>query len=163
VEVAHRVDAWLFLPRPRAEVFPFFAGVGNLDRITPPELNFRILEQPVQMGEGGLIRYRLRLDGIPFGWLTRITRWEPGRAFVDEQLAGPYRRWIHAHEFDDAPGGGTRIRDRVDLVLPLQPVGELAWPYVRRKLRRIFEFRQAAVAEAFGVDLRPGMSAVELS
>jgi ligand-binding SRPBCC domain-containing protein len=163
VEAAHRVEAWLVLPRPRAEVFAFFAEAGHLQRITPDELHFRILEKPARVFEGCRMDFRLRLDGIPFRWRTRISRWEPGRAFVDEQLAGPYRRWIHLHEFEDAPGGGTRIRDRVDLVLPLQPLGEIAWPYVRRKLRRIFAFRQTAVAAAFGVPLRAGMSAVEVS
>ena len=29
------------------------------------------------MGEGTLIRYRLRLRGIPIRWLTRIEEWDP--------------------------------------------------------------------------------------
>jgi ligand-binding SRPBCC domain-containing protein len=162
MEQVHRVAAWLRLPLARGNVFPFFAAAENLERITPRELRFCIVGRVPRVCEGCVIDYRLRLDGIPFRWRSRIRSWQPGRSFVDEQVAGPFRRWVHLHEFSDGAAGGTLVRDRVDLVLPLQPVGELAWPYVRRKLRRIFVFRQTAVAQALGCTLGEGSWAVEV-
>jgi ligand-binding SRPBCC domain-containing protein len=150
------------LPLAPGAVFPFFAEARNLERITPGDLRFAILQCPPRIEAGCLIDYRLRLDGIPFRWRTRIAIWEPDRAFVDEQLAGPFRRWVHLHEFANDAQGGTLVRDRVDLALPLQPIGEIAWPYVRRKLRRIFVFRQHAVARAFGCALGKGSWCVEI-
>jgi ligand-binding SRPBCC domain-containing protein len=155
VRGSHVVRFEQFLPRPRAEVFAFFAAADNLERITPPELGFRIRTPlPIAMGPGTLIEYRLSLFGVPFTWQTRITAWEPPHTFTDEQLKGPYREWVHTHSFMEA-AGGTIVHDEVRYRLPLFPAGELAWPAVRLQIRRIFGYRRRRLAELFGADQLP--------
>ena len=142
-----------FLPRSPSAVFGFFADAANLEAITPRFLRFRIRTPlPVRMGEGTLLEYELRLFGVPFRWLTRIDAYEPDRRFVDRQLRGPYRRWVHLHEFH-AVAGGTEVRDRVDYEIGFGPMGRLAHAlFVRRSLERIFEFRAAALAALFAAE-----------
>jgi len=139
------LEAATLLPRPVDEVFAFFANAENLERITPPELAFRILTPtPIVVGEGTIIDYRLRLFGVPFNWRTRIVQWQPNDQFIDEQVSGPYSRWRHLHTFVEHEGG-TRMTDRVEYRLPLRAAGTLALPLVRRQLDRIFRYRANAI------------------
>jgi ligand-binding SRPBCC domain-containing protein len=136
------------LPGRPAEVFAFFADAGNLETITPPLLRFRVVTPaPIVMGPGTLIRYRLRVHGVPLGWLTEITRWEPPHRFVDEQRAGPYALWQHTHTFE-ADGDETIMRDVVRYRIGFGPVGVLANALVvRRDVERIFDYRAQRVAQ----------------
>jgi ligand-binding SRPBCC domain-containing protein len=131
-----------------AQAFEFFADPFNLESITPAWLNFRIdPPAPIEIGPGTLIRYRLRLHGVPVRWLTRIEAWDPGHRFEDVQLRGPYRLWHHSHTFCPHERG-TLMRDRVHYALPLGVAGLLAnRAFVRRDLDRIFAFRALAVSE----------------
>jgi len=133
------------LPRPVDEVFAFFANAENLERITPPELAFRILTPtPIVVTEGTIIDYRLRLFGVPFNWRTRIVQWQPNDRFIDEQVRGPYTSWRHRHTFAECEHG-TRMTDRVEYRLPLRLAAPLARPLVRRQLDRIFRYRANAI------------------
>ncbi len=137
----------LWLPRPRAEIFPFFADPHNLEIITPPWLNFKMLTRvPLKMQAGVLIEYKLMVHRVAFRWRSEITLWEPPYRFVDEQRRGPYRRWIHEHRFEES-AGGTNCKDIVRYSLPFGWLLERL--FVRRDLKRIFAFRAAMLTQIF--------------
>jgi ligand-binding SRPBCC domain-containing protein len=138
----------LWLPRPRGEVFPFFADARNLETITPPWLKFEVLTPaPIEMRPGTLIDYRIRVHGIPIRWRTEIAEWQPPHRFVDVQLRGPYTLWHHTHTFE-ARDGGTLCADRVRY----RPLGGVLvnWLFVRRDVEGIFRYRQQRMKELFG-------------
>ena len=143
----HRFETRMEIAMPPEEVFPFFASPENLQRITPPELRFEILTPlNMEMRQGTIIEYRLRLEGIPFRWRTEISEWDAPRSFTDRQLRGPYHTWIHRHTFE-AIETGTLMKDRVDYRLPFWPLGEWTLPVVRRKVLRIFAYRAEVIRE----------------
>ena len=140
-----------FIPRPLEEVFAFFSDAGNLERITPPWLKFSIQTLvPIEMRVGAVIDYRLRVHGLPMRWRSRISTWVPPRRFVDEQVRGPYKVWIHEHRFEEVPGG-VRVTDRVEYRAPGGPLEPLVHAlFVRPDVQRIFAYRRRALAEIFG-------------
>ena len=139
------------IPQPLETVFSFFADAGNLERITPPFLHFRIVTPlPVTMQAGACIEYHLRLIGFPIQWTTRIEDYAPPHRFVDSQLFGPYKKWVHLHEFS-ASGDGTRMQDVVDYEIPYGITGALAQKlFVARMLERIFDYRREAITALLG-------------
>ncbi|HEX5398106.1 MAG TPA: SRPBCC family protein [Verrucomicrobiae bacterium] len=138
----------LWPPPPPADLFPFFADAANLEALTPSWLNFKIVTPtPIPMREGTLIDYHLRVRGVPLRWRTRINVWQPPQRFVDEQIRGPYRQWIHEHTFQPRDGG-TLARDHVRYAVPFDFI---AYPlFVRRDIERIFAFRRKALLAKFG-------------
>jgi len=137
----------LWLPLPPEALFPFFADASNLEAITPPWLHFRIMTPlPIVMKEGTLIDYRLQVRGIPLRWRTRIKAWQPPNYFVDEQLRGPYRKWIHEHKFELC-NGGTMVRDIVHYALHFDWLVHRL--FVRPDIERIFNFRADALRRRF--------------
>jgi ligand-binding SRPBCC domain-containing protein len=140
-------QAELWLPRNRADVFDFFANALNLEEITPPWLQFHVTSSlPIEMREGTEIQYRLKIRGFPVRWRSRITVWEPPNCFVDEQLQGPYRRWVHEHRFSDARGG-TLCEDRVQYA----PLGGALVNalLVRPDVAKIFAYRSERLQAIF--------------
>lgn len=149
-EKPYIVESSQLVRRPLAEVFAFFARAENLEILTPEWLHFRIRSvQPEPIQKGTLITYSLRLHGIPLGWTSEITDWEPPHRFVDLQLRGPYKLWRHEHRFQ-AQGDATLITDRVELSLPFGPLGHLVYKLkVRSDVQRIFAFREQKINAVF--------------
>ncbi len=140
----------LLIPRPRAEVFPFFADAHNLERITPSFLGFEVVTPgPIVMRAGTLIDYKMGLHGVRFQWRTQIAEWSPPEFFVDVQLKGPYRRWRHRHSFAEVPGG-TLMGDLVEYEVGWGWAGAAARRvFVRRSVQNIFEYRNRVIGEIF--------------
>ena len=134
------------------EVFSFFAEPYNLEKITPRFLKFNILTPlPIEMGNGTIIRYRLKLRGITVRWTCVISEWNPPYGFVDEQISGPYKFWRHEHIFEENKTG-TKVTDKVTYQLPglfLAPmINKL---YVARDLKKIFDYRTEMMREILGL------------
>lgn len=148
----YRFERMLQLPVPAERLFAFFSDAFNLEQITPPFLRFRVLTPgPIAMAPGLRIDYALRLHGLPLRWQSEITAWDPPHRFADVQVRGPYRWWRHEHRFEPSARGSTVV-DEVEYAVR---GGALVHLFVRRDLRRIFDYRQRRLLELFA----PGSAA----
>jgi ligand-binding SRPBCC domain-containing protein len=142
------------IKKPVKEVFAFFEKPENLAIITPPSLGLQILTPlPIEMKEGALIDYTIRMQGLPIRWTTMITEYNPPHKFVDVQIRGPYAFWHHTHTFKEVEGG-TIMTDHVQYILPLGFLGRLVHSFmVEGQLKNIFEYRARKIEEYFPVDI----------
>ena len=155
----YRLRAISVVDAPRDEVCEFFARPENLGVMTPRSMQFEILDSTdARTRTGSEFRYRIRLHGVPMPWKTRIETFEAPERFVDVQLTGPYRHWLHEHRFEALPDSRTRVTDTVWYVPRFGIFGRIAHAlFVRADLRRVFGFRARAMALRFG---RPESSLV---
>jgi ligand-binding SRPBCC domain-containing protein len=138
-------ESQLWLPQPRGRVFAFFSDAQNLDLITPPWLHFKtITSGQSEMREGMVVNHRLRLHGFPLRWRSKITDWDPPSCFVDEQVRGPYRLWIHEHRFEERDGG-TLVHDHVRYAVLFDFV--IHRFLIRPDIDRIFAYREKKLRE----------------
>ncbi len=130
------------------EAWSFFSSPNNLSLITPVNMKFRVLSdlQQSSIYEGMIIDYTISpILGIPFFWRTKIRETMPGHSFTDIQVQGPYKSWIHRHEFI-ANKDGVLMIDTILYELPFGILGTLAHKlFVKNKLKDIFDYRRIAI------------------
>lgn len=72
---------------------------------------------------GETVTFQARHFGVTWRLTARITAWDPPLFFVDEQEAGPFKHWRHAHHFAPHDDGGTLMTDVIDFASPLGVLG----------------------------------------
>lgn len=85
------------------------------------------------IGLGETVTWRARHFGIWFTMTSKITGLEKPTRFVDQQIRGPFKTFVHEHRFESV-GDGCRMTDTVTVGSPI--FGRLAErmilvPYLR--------------------------------
>ena len=77
----------LWLPRPRADIFAFFASPRNLTVVQPSWARpIWLVEPPARLEAGALLDFRVRAAGLPVRWRVMVREFDPPFRFVDAQL-----------------------------------------------------------------------------
>jgi ligand-binding SRPBCC domain-containing protein len=140
-----------FLPISLEEAWDFFSTPKNLNRITPGDVHFKLLnELPDKIYPGMIITYDISpFLNIHFNWVTEITTVKHQEYFVDEQRKGPYRTWHHEHHFKETTGG-VLMTDKLYYDIGKSVFGWLAGKlFVDKKVKAIFEYRRKQLEELF--------------
>ena len=151
----YRLHRKIRISAPMDDVWNFFSAPGNLQKITPLYMNFRIVDCPDTnvISEGMRITYSVSpVLKLPMTWVTLIDTVKPGASFSDTQLKGPYKLWRHVHTFEEK-NGTVLMTDDVTYELPLGPLGAVAHSlFVKKQLENIFNYRETVIRKIFTVD-----------
>jgi ligand-binding SRPBCC domain-containing protein len=130
----------VIIDAPVETVFAFHEREDALARLSPSFPRTRIISKTGGIEPGA--RVELRIGPLP--WTALHTEYETNRLFVDEQIRGPFLRWVHRHEFEDL-GGATRLTDRVVYRLRGGGIVEALFGWtVELGLEQLFRARHAA-------------------
>jgi len=141
---------WVF--KAPKEVFSFFSNEKNLEKITPAYMNFKVLgKNTSKIQQGTLIDYKFKIHGFPLTWTSKINSFQDEKQFIDEQVSGPYQKWVHTHNFYEVKSG-TLIKDEIVYKVPFGFFGKLiAGSFVKKDLRNIFNFRHKYINQYFNL------------
>lgn len=135
------------LPFPAATVFAWHLRPGALERLLPPWSGVRVVHRRGSVGDGGDVELSVPGFGRRFRWLARHETVEPGRAFADVQVEGPFRSWRHTHRVH-ADGRGCVLEDQVEFAPPGGVLGmALVGSQIERDLDRLVAWRRQRLAD----------------
>jgi len=133
----------IVIDSPVETVFGFHEQPDALALLSPPFPPLRVVSKSGGLEAGS--RVELRIGPIP--WVALHTAYERNRLFVDEQVHGPFTKWVHRHEFE-ALGNRTRLTDRLEYRLPGGDLVNAATGWmVSIGLRQMFDHRHRVTKE----------------
>ena len=133
-------------------LWDFFSKPSNLNKLTPEDVEFKIISgKSDDFYAGKIISYKIKpFKLVTLNWITEISQVKEGSYFIDNQISGPYKMWHHEHHFKSNNDGTTEIIDKVKYKLPFYILGRISHKiFIKRKLIKIFNFRQKKINELF--------------
>jgi uncharacterized protein (TIGR01777 family) len=128
------------------EVFAWHARPGALQRLSPPWERADVVRHE-GIHDGDIAELRVAVGPVTQRWVARHRDFIDGVQFADEQVEGPFAHWLHTHRIEPRGAGACSVDDRIEYALPLGGLGRaFGGGFVRRKLDRMFAYRQATLA-----------------
>jgi uncharacterized protein (TIGR01777 family) len=141
------------LPHSAPDVFAWHTRAGAFERLNPPWRPVSIASSDASIKDGATISLRLPLVGpIGIPWTLKHTDYRENEQFCDEQVSGPFRSWRHIHRFIPITDSSCIMRDEISYTLPT--LSDLADPFIRAELTRLFSFRHKILASDLALHAR---------
>jgi uncharacterized protein (TIGR01777 family) len=133
---------------PAPKVFEWHTRPGAFQRLTPPWEKIEFLKAE-SIRDGHEASFQTHIGPFHATWLARYKEYVEGRQFVDEQVRGPFARWVHTHKVIPEINSTCLMKDQIDYEIPWgQNKGWIA-RWVARRLDRLFRFRHERLQNDF--------------
>lgn len=132
------------MPASADALHAWHARPGAFERLNPSFDPVEVEERTGGLEVGARTVIRMKVGPVHQRWVAEHTAHEPGRLFRDEQVDGPFKKWVHTHRFEPLPDGTSELVDEVEYELPLGGLGALfGGGFTKATLERMFAYRHA--------------------
>lgn len=137
------------MPAPASELFAWHTREGALERLMPPWETAELLQRASDgIREGSRVVMRMKVGPVWQTWEARHTKYIQDSLFQDEQVSGPFARWVHTHRIWPEPPSSSVLDDEVLYAPPMGVLGRaFGGGMIRRRLERVFAYRHAVTRE----------------
>ena len=104
------------------DIFDFLLQPENMKRISPPELDLVFVNAPKMLELGSLFQFKLQSFGLVQEIAHEITALSRPDSFIEKQVKGPLKHWVHEHILKVDESGVVTVIDRIEF----EPPGGLA-------------------------------------
>jgi len=134
------------IPVSRPVLFAFHEEPQNLARLHQGGCALRLLRHGGNIHVGSRTWFEITVAGVvPVVLGFEHILYDPPHRFAEQMVHGPFARFVHIHDFEEA-GCGTLVRDRLDITLPPHYGGEWAMKtLIAPALEQTFTGRAAAL------------------
>lgn len=134
------------LPQPPAQVFAWHERQGAFARLSPPWEDTQMVSRQGTIFDGDVTVLKVAAGPARVLWEARHFGYQAGVQFCDEQVRGPFAKWVHRHKFV-ATTAGTRAEDHVQYRPPAGALGRaLSRSSLEKSFHRMFAYRHQTLA-----------------
>ncbi len=129
---------------PVKELFAWHNRPNVFERLTPPWEKIKIIEKKGGIRDGSRMVLEIRQGPFHRRWVAVHSDYIEGQQFCDEQVQGPFSKWIHTHKFLPESETTSLLEDHIEYKAPMGFLGGLiAGKYIAKNLEHVFAFRHA--------------------
>ncbi|MDA0831829.1 MAG: SRPBCC family protein [Planctomycetota bacterium] len=98
--------------------FDFLIRPANISLISPPNMGLHFVSAPEEIFQGTTLEFKIQSFGQVQELIHEITELDRPTRFVEQQVKGPLKSWIHEHHFEAIAPDQVKIRDTIEFLPP---------------------------------------------
>ncbi len=100
------------------DTFDFLLQPENIKLISPPEMDLVFVDAPKILELGSVLKFKVQSYGMVQEIAHEITALSRPESFVEKQVKGPLKHWVHEHILEVDESGIVTVIDRIEFEPP---------------------------------------------
>lgn len=125
------------MPVSAKDLFAWHERNGAFERLAPPWEQIKLKYKDPSLKVGSETCFKVRKGCFSISWLARHTKYVPDKEFVDIQVKGPFKKWVHHHKMVPIDRYKSEMHD---LLIFETPLG-LGKTIALDKIEQMFKYR----------------------